>query len=59
MLINLLLHYLKGKSVWIALILYMLILQAFVFCAVSYGVDAAITLQKDEEPTGRSVCVAK
>jgi hypothetical protein len=46
---NLILHYLKGKSLAIAMIAFMLICQAFVFCAISYGVDAAIRMEEVNE----------
>jgi hypothetical protein len=39
---NLILHHLKGKALIIALIAFMLTCQALAFCAVSYGVDAAL-----------------
>jgi hypothetical protein len=44
---NLILHYLKGKALIIALIAFMLICQALAFCAVSYGVDAALKTEAE------------
>ena len=44
---NLILHHLKGKALIIALIAFMLICQALVFCAVSYGVDAALKTEAE------------
>ena len=44
---NLILHHLKGKALIIALIAFMLLCQALAFCAVSYGVDAALKMEAE------------
>ena len=44
---NLILHHLKGKALIIALIAFILTCQALAFCAVSYGIDAAIRTEAE------------